>query len=353
MSRSFAVLRRSFVLCGIAAITACNRDRTVTVRADTIVDVTGVFDGKKVQVNVRGEKTPIVGNYRVTDSGLQFRPAFPFDSGREYMVVVDARDHSIVHRFSLAASRARSDTRVTGVFPSGDSLPENQLRLYIQFSAPMSRAGGLPYVHLLDPEGNEVKHAFLPIEAEFWNREHTRYTLFLDPGRVKRGILPNEQLGRALVAGRRYSLVVDSTWRDGNGQPLAAPFVKLFRAVAADYKPIRIEAWRVTAPRAGTTEPVVIHFNEPLDFGLLQRAVGIEREDGTSIDGEVTVAAAEREWRFVPAQPWVAGDHRVLVLDFLEDLAGNRVNRAFEVDMFTHADSTAKPPRYTIPFRIR
>ena len=344
------------MFCGLALVAACGSesDREVVVTADTVVHVAGVFDSSRVRVHVLGENTPIVGRYTVTDSGVRFRPSFPFDSGRDYQVVVDkTRDSAIVHGFRLRAPDRRQETGVIGVFPSAAVLPENQLRLYVVFSAPMSRGGGLPYMRLLDAEGREVRNAFLPIEAEFWNRDHTRYTLFLDPGRVKRGILPNEQLGRALVAGRRYSIVVDSAWRDGNGQPLVSSYVKTFQAGPADYTPIRLDAWGVVAPRTRSIDPLVLRFNEALDFGLLHRAVGVERANGALVDGDITISGEERELRFVPGRPWDAGGYRVVVLDFLEDLAGNRVNRAFEVDMFTHADSTTKPSRYTIPFQVR
>ena len=76
------------------------------------------------------------------------------------------------------------------VFPSASVVPENQLRMYIQFSAPMGRRGGLDHVKLLDETGDEVDDPFLPLDAEFWNADRTRYTLFFDPGRQKRGILP-------------------------------------------------------------------------------------------------------------------------------------------------------------------
>jgi hypothetical protein len=36
----------------------------------------------------------------------------------------------------------------------------------------------------------------------------------------------------------------------------------------------------------------------------------------------------------------------------LEDLAGNRIGRAFEVDQFDRADRTSEPKRTVIPFTI-
>jgi hypothetical protein len=37
----------------------------------------------------------------------------------------------------------------------------------------------------------------------------------------------------------------------------------------------------------------------------------------------------------------------------LEDLAGNRIGRAFEVDRFERSDTSAEPERTHIPFTVR
>jgi hypothetical protein len=37
----------------------------------------------------------------------------------------------------------------------------------------------------------------------------------------------------------------------------------------------------------------------------------------------------------------------------LEDLAGNRIGRAFEVDKFERSDSSAEPEKTMIPFAVR
>ena len=83
------------------------------------------------------------------------------------------------------ARRARRTTVVAQVYPTSDVVPENQLRLYIHFSAPMGLKGGLDYIHLLDDAGSEVKDPFLPLDTEFWNDDRTRYTVFFDPGRAE------------------------------------------------------------------------------------------------------------------------------------------------------------------------
>ena len=129
---------------------------------------------------------------------------------------------------------------------------------YIEFSAPMSRVGGLDYITLRDQQGKMVAATLLPLEADFWISERTRYTAFLDRGRVKRGILPNEQMGRAIHAGRRYPIVVDSTWRDANGLPLVATYRRSVHVVAPDEQIVNMNAWRLDAPARDAKSALVL-----------------------------------------------------------------------------------------------
>lgn len=311
------------------------------------------------RVGVATDAPAIAGRYVATDTSLEFEPLFPLDAGREYFVRVDPKQLAtrrmqppVTTVVLLPKEERAPSTTVARILPTNPELPENQLRIYIEFSAPMSRQSGVDFVHLIDDRGKDVQHAFLPLDADFWNPDHTRYTLFLDPGRVKRGILPNEQMGRPLKAGRAYTLVIDSAWRDANGLPLAKPFRYQFRASTAVERGIDLAAWRVSAPRVGTRDTLAIAFPRSLDHGLLQRAIGVER-NGQPIQGDISIGAAEKQWGFTPRESWRSGDYRLIVLSILEDVAGNRVGRPFEVDMFERVDSTALPERHTIPFKIR
>ena len=178
------------------------------------------------------------------------------------------------------------------MYPSADIVPENQLRLYVHFSAPMGRRGGLDYIRLLDAAGQEVKGAFLPLDAEFWNGDRTRFTVFFDPGRVKRGVKPNEDLGRSLTAGQRYTLVVSRDWPDTQGLPLKEEFRRTFSAGPADTRPLDPKTWRVQPPAGGTRDPLTVAFPEPLDHGLLVRALGVSTAGGAAVNGEAAVDSA-------------------------------------------------------------
>lgn len=303
-------------------------------------------------VSVAGmDSVAVAGKYATSDTALEFTPQFPLDAGRAYTVSIGSSRRR--DTLMIPARAAGVPTRVLRILPSADVVPENLLRLYVEFSAPMSRDGAIGFVHLLDDTGVEVQRAFLPVDGDFWNEDHTRYTLFLDPGRVKRGILPNEQMGRPLVSGRKYTLRIDSTWRDGRGAALGASFDHALRVGPADLQPIRLADWRISSPGARTVEKLVVRFTEPLDHGLLRRALGVETAGGRKLDGTIEVERGERAWRFAPAEPWRAGDYRLVVLSILEDAAGNRVNRQFEADRFDRVDSTAAQPLFALTFSIR
>ena len=315
-----------------------------------------------LRVSVDADGPAMLGRYSVADEALRFEPAFPLDPGRQYQVRFDlARVRSspgvpgtpaLEATVGLPASDRAPTTVVTRVFPTGDVVPENVLRMYIEFSAPMGRRSGLDYMKLVDDGGKEIEGAFLPLDYEFWSPDHRRFTVFFDPGRVKDGILPNREMGRALHPGRTVTLVISPEWRDEHGQPLKEGFRRVFRVGPPDTQPLDPSSWRIQPPIAGTRGGVVVTFPEPLDHGLLMRALGIRR-GGTAVEGEIVVEPGETRWTFVPANPWPAGDHELLALEILEDLAGNEIGRAFEVDNFDTVDKTPNPQTITLPFHIR
>jgi hypothetical protein len=296
-----------------------------------------VFTVRVVGPDNAPSATPIAGKYAVDGNAVHFTPMFPLDAGRKYQARYEGAEFLSGEPASAAeaivglpAAAAAAPVHVTGIFPSSDEVPENQLRMYIHFSGPMGRRGGLEHVTLLDDHGKPVVDPFLPVDGELWNADRTRYTVFFDPGRQKRGILPNREMGFSLAAGHRYTLVIDREWVDGNGNPLGESFTKSFRVTAPDLEPLDPKAWAIVPPREGTRDSISVTFPEPLDHGLLLRAVGVRR-NGAPVVGDVRVEAHESRWTMTPNEPWQPGDYAVIALGVLEDLAGNRIGRPFEV----------------------
>jgi hypothetical protein len=293
----------------------------------------------------------VAGAYAVTDRAIVFTPMFGLDPGQPYAVTLNHRGGQLTEVVSLPKPDIAPTTVVNHVYPSADIVPENQLRLYVHFSAPMGRRGGLDYIRLLDAAGHEVKGAFLPLDAEFWNGDRTRFTVFFDPGRVKRGVKPNEDLGRSLIAGQRYTLVVSRDWPDAQGLPLKEEFRRTFAAGPEDTRPLDPKTWRVQPPAGGGRDPLTVVFPEPLDHGLLVRALGVSTAGGAPVNGDAGVDSGETRWTFTPREPWPGGEYRIVVMTILEDLAGNRIGRAFEVDRFDRVDPQTAD-QITLPFRI-
>jgi hypothetical protein len=306
------------------------------------------------RVAVAAEQPPMLGDYTLDGRRIQFTPMFPLDPGRHYHVTFAPPGTApITATVGLPPTHTVPSTAVAHVFPSADVIPENQLRLYIHFTAPMGMKGGLDYVRLLDERGQDITDPFLPLDAEFWNDDRTRYTVFFDPGRQKRGIPVIEAMGRSLTDGKPVTLVVAAAWRDGNGLPLKESYRRTFTVGPADERPLDHAAWQISAPTAGTRTPLTVAFPEPLDHGLLLRALGVQGADGAPLAGAISVGRGEVTWSFTPRDLWKAGAHHIVALGMLEDLAGNRIGRAFEVDQFDRSDRSAEPEKTLIPFTVR
>jgi len=332
-----------------------------TLRALDRAELTPEQWSSVLRVAVGADAPAMLGEYAIADGALRFTPLFPLDQGRQYQVRFEASrlpgagaDAGGVVEATVGrpASTAVPSTVVTRVYPSGDRVPENLLRMYVEFSAPMGRKSGVEYISLLDHKGKEIPGAVLPLDYEFWSPDHTRFTIFFDPGRVKKGILPNLQMGRPLEVGRSVTLVISREWRDEHGLPLKEDFRRALRVGPTDLDPLDTTAWRIQPPTAGGRSGVVVTFPEPLDHGLLMRALGVTR-DGQEVAGDIAVDQAETRWTFTPQDPWRAGAYQLLALDILEDLAGNQIGRAFEVDNFDTVDKGPNPQTITIPFSVK
>ncbi|HYL04507.1 MAG TPA: hypothetical protein VE075_00600 [Thermoanaerobaculia bacterium] len=336
--------------------------------------------GRAFGVYLGDARVPMLGSYRVEGNALRFSPRLPLLAGRHYRAVLDPRLLA-----ALAGPRlppraganpwpppapglrppAGADprlpagaggpvqpaaavlqmwfecpapppplpaarTRVTAVFPSGGVVPANLLRLYVHFSQPMSRRGIARHVRLLDGAGNPVPRAFLEMPDGLWDPAGRRLTLFLHPGRIKRGVGLHEALGLPLHAGRRYRLVIGKEAEDAAGMQLAGPYVKELRAAAPDRSSPDVRRWRLDAPPPGSRQALTVVADKPLDQALFARTLRLFDAAGRPVRGQASVAAGEVRWQFVPGEPWHEGDYVLRVGAELEDLAGNRPTRLFD-----------------------
>ena len=294
----------------------------------------------------------ILGSFMFTGSSLRFTPRFRFKKGTNYLVKwLSDQPDPVELSFSIA-TEATAPTHVAHVFPSANELPENLLKFYVHFTAPMRRGDIYDHVFLETSEGVRIELPFLEIEQELWSRDGLRLMLLLDPGRIKRGLKPREEMGPILEEGRSYRLVIAPTWIDANNKPLAKEFVKTFTVGAPDNQQPNPRRWRIEVPDGGSREPLIVQLDEPCDHALLQRMFDIRSRSGSGFLESVEVGEDEKIIRVKAKEPWWPGVYHLTVSGDLEDLCGNSIERPFDVDLFEKTERSDQTPLTELEFEI-
>jgi len=305
---------------------------------------------------------PMLGAYRVLSGALRFEPQFPLEPGVNYRAIFWPQrlpggnvtgTSSISSVFQLPPRKSVPTTVVSRVYPSAAVLPENLLKFYIHFSAPMSRGQIYDHIALRDESGKAIELPFLEIDEELWDPTMTRLTLFIDPGRIKRGVRPLEEIGPALEAGKQYTLVIDRGWKDGAGDQLQETFQKAFKVGPPDRDPPDPTRWQIRPPKADTRDSLSIVFPKPMDHAIAQRVIRVTADSGELVNGTTMLDDHERRWNFSPAGPWRRGAYRLVIETTLEDLAGNSIGKPFDVDLFEPIQRRQQTPTIKMSFEAR
>ncbi len=308
------------------------------------------------------QPVPMLGEHQVQAGWLRFVPAFPLEPGLRYRAVFDAG--RLPGTSSAAAGKVtsvlqvpvrpeRATTTVTQVYPSADIVPENLLKFYVHFSAPMSRGNIYEHIRLLNEVNQPVELPFLELAEELWSPDMMRLTLFIDPGRIKREVKPLEEVGPALVNGRRFTLLISGSWKDANGSRMKQAFVKRFTVGPPDRDPPDPRRWAYQAPPIRTREPLAVDFAEPMDSALALRMLHVVDASGRPVPGQPFLAERERLWKFLPLHAWKAGRYTLVVESIIEDLAGNNIGRPFEVEMSGGTSTQAASGNTRLPYELR
>jgi len=301
-----------------------------------------------VTIEGRANNPHILGYYSVEGQDVIFKPLLPLTHGLRYSVHYRNKFLGTIQVPNPDPSKAPF---IVTVYPGEDTVPENLLKLYIQFSSPMQEGGWKEKITLLKNGTDTVRDAFLDEDLELWNRDRTILTIWFDPGRLKRGLQPNEKLGSPLQSAQRYEVIVSEKWRDINGTNLTQDFHKKFYTIGRDSLSPNINTWVIQTPKAGTSDSLMVEFGEAMDAMLLLNSVWLVYK-GNPVFANVTRGEKERKLFFVPRAPWVAGEYQLVANAKFEDLAGNNLNRLFDnpVDI---AGKALNEPVYMKSFRIK
>ncbi len=302
-----------------------------------------------------GDVPALLGKYSVENNTLVFRPQFPIAAGVKYRAVFQPPGGTAVTKaFDGPPRETNPIARVVNVYPTADVLPSNQLRLYVYFSAPMSRGEAARHMHILDENGKALEgtEAVLLRGEELWDPAFQRLTMTFDPGRIKRELTSNRMIGPPIAEGKRYTLVIDREWPDARGVPMIDGYRKPYRGGPALRTPPDPKQWHVTAPKSGSSVPLVVEFPVSMNYPLLQRMIRVSGPEGT-VAGTIDVQRQETQWRFTPKSAWKAGNYKLIVDTGLEDLAGNHIGQPFDVDTFERVTEKITTATVSVPFIIQ
>lgn len=301
---------------------------------------------------------PLAGRLSVVGDAVCFAPRFPFVAGTRYALLFepaadDARaGQPEAWQILRPAPDATPVTTVLAIYPSGDELPVNLLKLYLHFSGAMSEGWAVRAVGVRRADdGAPLDGVFLASSTELWDHRHRRLTLLLDPGRIKRGLVPNVKAGYPLQEGVAVVVAVDAAFHDAEDRPLCAGLERRFRVGPPLRSRVEPRAWDISRPRAGTREPLLVTFDRPLDRALLDRCLWVHGQSGAACEGRAVTGASERSWRFEPRSPWSESAYLLLVDPRLEDLAGNSLVRVFDRDLTSADDAPAATGPVAVAFR--
>ena len=300
---------------------------------------------------------PMAGRFELDQDAICFIPRFPFLDGLSYSLLVDSvledspSDSLEVWTIQRPAPEGNPTIDVVAIYPSTDELPVNQLKLYIHFSGPMSEGWAARAVHVRRADNDEPLEAvFLAMEPELWDPERRRLTLLLDPGRIKRGLVPNEEAGYPLIEGVPVIVSIDSEFRDAASRPLRNGVERRYEIGPMVRVQVNPADWQYHCPTAGSTERLTVEFDRPLDRALLEHSLWVCDAAGVEVPGQGSVGPDERSWRFEPESPWEEDRYLVMVDPRLEDLPGNSVIRVFDRDLTRAEDAPIDGRHVAIAF---
>ncbi|HEX5447569.1 MAG TPA: hypothetical protein VFW87_27385, partial [Pirellulales bacterium] len=124
------------------------------------------------------DEPAVLGSYKAIPGGVRFTPRYPLQPGLRYRAEFDSGDGAEVRVELQAPERPpAAATKVAAVYPTASELPENQLKFYLHFTAPMGRGEAYDHLRLLDEAGDDLDLPFLEIGEELWDPSGKRLTL--------------------------------------------------------------------------------------------------------------------------------------------------------------------------------
>lgn len=286
---------------------------------------------KDYRIQLKNSESTMFGNWKQEGSEMSFAPVIPFTNDNSYEVY---KGNQLYIEFTVRPMKVQKAPRLKAIYPKLDTVPENLLKMYFEFDSPMQQTQSmLDFIKVTNLSDNKEVDIFLSLENELWNLEKTRLTLWLDPGRIKKDLIPNKEQGIPIAQGNSYRIEISPTLENQRGISLGKTYDKTFFVADRDEVKPNTDEWILTVPEKNTLSGLGIKFQESLDYFLIEKNLRILSGSQEEIEGEFVISKKANNVLFVPKKPWKTGVYDIMIAGFIEDLAGNNMNRLFDEDL--------------------
>ena len=287
----------------------------------------------------------VLGTTTVGNGELVFTPLLHFEWETHYTAFIDKQPY----HFKLELPETYPRLRIVTVYPKQDILPANLLKWYVKFSKPINLSKIYDHISIRDAQGQVVDRAILPLSPPLISEDGTLLTLWIEPGRQKRGLGPNTRLGSVFTEGESYTLIIDENLKDMHGVSIATSFKHSFTIGTPDRRKPQWESWQVTSPDAGTKHPLHILCSESLDYGSLTDGLIVYSDSTSPIAVQTQWDESNKSISVEPLSNWKKGSYYILLKKSIEDISGNNLERLFDSEV---TDSLPKNEDLRIYFTI-
>ncbi len=290
---------------------------------------------------------PIIGRTKITNTETRFTPKVPFDWNQAYTAIYN----STIEHFTIELPSDYKHLKVISVYPSSKLVPANILKWYVRFSKPVNEASIYDHLHFITKKGDTLSNATLFLKNPLISEQGKLLTIWVEPGRQKRELKPNQKLGTVFVPEKEYTLAISKTIKDQSGIPMNKSFQNTFMISEADRTKPNIKKWKLLPPKKNTRFHLEIQTNEILDYGSATHSFSILNNRNSRIEGQWELKNQDSSLVFSPNQSWESGTYKIIINPQLEDTAGNNLERLFDQEI--HLKSTKKnTATYTLGFEI-
>ncbi len=307
-----------------------------------------VYKGQLLESELQ-RSTPILGKTDLSKKSVRFIPLIPFTWEQEYTVIYN----NVLDYFKINIPEDYKQLSVEAVYPSAKELPSNLLKWHIQFSKPINQVNVYNHLYFVDHSGDTLSRAILPLENALISEDQRLLTVWIDPGRQKRGLIPNQQLGPVFEEGKEYFLIVTKNLKDQEGIPMKQNRVHKFTIIKADREQPNIDLWKIHTPLVDTISDLTIDLKESIDYSSALSRITIMNSEKKEIYGDVKLIDNESILVFKPQYAWKKGHYQILIDPRIEDLAGNSLTRLFDSEIKDTLPEDVNSAPHSLTFSIK